>query len=239
MTTDIIVPIYDQLECTKMFLKSVEKQKNYHLILIDNGSENDTKNYLLNYSKGRENISIVRNDENLGYIKATNQGLKMSKSETILLANNDIILPNNLLDSLREGLSKFDIIAPLTNSIDSNETDLLVPFSFKEIQEIEDFASELKEKYYHQYNETNFVYGHCLLMKREVFEKVGLLDERYGMGNYDDLDYCKRAISKNFLIGVKKDCFVYHFCHTTFKGNNIDVEELIEENKKIFEKKWK
>ena len=82
------------------------------------------------------------------------------------------------------------------------------------------------------------VYGHCMLMKRELLERIGKLDEIYGLGNYEDMDFCRRAIESGMKVGLAKDAFVYHFCHATFNSIGIDVEKLLNINKENYRNKW-
>ena len=237
MTTDIIVPVFNLFEYTKLFIESLKLQEDFHLIIIDNASIEPTKSYLENLN----GVELIRNDKNLGYVKAINQGLKISKSESILLGNNDIILTPHLLIQLREALDKYDIVAPFSNNIneqDNNKNSLLIPYKFTSIENLFNFSKDLEEKNRGMSQEVDFVYGHCLMMKRSVFLEVGYLDESFGIGNYDDLDYCRRARNKGKKIGLISSAFVYHFCHATFKEARLDLKKIMENNKEIFDQKW-
>ena len=68
----------------------------------------------------------------------------------------------------------------------------------------------------------------CLLMKRAVFEKIGGLDERFGLGFFDDDDLAERARRAGFELAVAHDLFVHHFGSRTFAGNGIDAERLLD-----------
>jgi GT2 family glycosyltransferase len=77
-----------------------------------------------------------------------------------------------------------------------------------------------------------------MMFSRKLFDGVGYLDESFWIGNYDDIDFCKRAKEQWFKIGLLQGWFVYHFCHATFKDLWIDINSLLGFNKKIFDKKW-
>lgn len=87
---DLIVVNYNSTDCLKKLIRSTEKISNLlnKIIIIDNNSNNF--NLIEN-----KNIKIIRNKENLGFAKAVNQGIKLSKSELILLLNPDTYLTNN------------------------------------------------------------------------------------------------------------------------------------------------
>jgi GT2 family glycosyltransferase len=78
----------------------------------------------------------------------------------------------------------------------------------------------------------------CLLMKRAVYDKIGGLDERFGLGLFDDDDLAERARRAGFELAVAHDLFVHHFGSRTFLGNGIDFDELLEENARRFAAKW-
>lgn len=232
--TDIIVPVLDNLELTKIFIDSALKQKNTHIIVIDNGSREQTKEYLESLLPA---ITLIRNENNLGYVKAINQGLDKSNAPTILLANNDTYLPIDLISLLRSHLNAFDIVSPLSNNIGDTNDVRLINYPYGSYEYADKFADNL---YINNITptEVDYVFGHCMLIKSEVFKSLGYLDERFGIGNYDDVDYCRRATKRGFKIGIINNLFVYHQCHATFDALEIDVNKLIKDNKTVFDKKW-
>ncbi len=230
---DLIVPVYNQPALTKEFIASVNKNKNINLIFIDNNSDSETKKVLQ-----QSNAYIIVNKENKGYVEAINQGLKVATSEHICFGNNDILLPKDMFVTLEEKLDETDIVAPLSNNISATKHELLIDFEYSSYAQLNSFFNELKKKNKGILTPVDFVYGHCMLLKRSVVEKIGGLDENFGMGNYDDIDFCKRAKQDGFQISLANDCFVYHHCHATFNKTNIDVNSLIKKNKDYFEKKW-
>ena len=238
MIVDVIVPVCNLLDKTILFINSLVKQSFFNLIIIDNGSDKETQLFLQTLKQTMANVIIVRNEINLGYIKAINQGLRLSKAPFVMFANNDIIMPDNLLERLREALKSFDVVSPLSNNIGNNQDVRLIQFNRDpSIANINDFASNL-------YNarasveDIDYVYGHCMMATRKVIQKVGLLDERFGIGNYDDVDFCKRATSAGFRVGICKNLFVYHFRHSTFNKLNMDIDGILSSNQKEYNKKW-
>jgi Glycosyltransferase like family 2 len=80
--------------------------------------------------------------------------------------------------------------------------------------------------------------GFCLLMKRTVYEAIGGLDERFGLGFFDDDDLAVRARQAGFELAVAHDLFIHHFGSRTFVGSGIDAEKLLNENGRKFAEKW-
>jgi tetratricopeptide (TPR) repeat protein len=80
--------------------------------------------------------------------------------------------------------------------------------------------------------------GFCLLVRREVFDRIGGLDERYGLGFFDDDDLCVRAREAGFQLFVALNVFVHHFGSRTFAGLGIDCRKQLDENFELFRTKW-
>jgi len=79
--------------------------------------------------------------------------------------------------------------------------------------------------------------GFCLALKREVYEKIGGLDEQFGLGTFEDDDYCLRARQAGYVNMVARDSFVHHFGQITFKGEGLDMGAMQAANQKLFEAK--
>jgi GT2 family glycosyltransferase len=71
-------------------------------------------------------------------------------------------------------------------------------------------------------------------MKPAVYQKIGGLDERFGLGFFDHDDLAERARRAGVLLAVAHDLFVHHFGSRTFPGNGIDPGKLLDENAKRF-----
>lgn len=239
---DLIVPVYNNLWYTKLFLLSLEKQtfKNYRLIIINNWSNDGTSEFLEDISK-KLPIEVINNNENLWYVKAVNIWLSVTKQPYVLLWNNDTILPSNLLDKLVNCIWKYGIISAYSNKTrdSSNKSELLVEYvGESSLKDINLFAKKLDSKFKNTVTDVDAVFWHCLFMKRTVIDEIWLLDERFWIWNYDDIDFCKRARNKWFKIWLIKWAFIYHFCHATFNYLWIDIEDILRENFILFNEKW-
>lgn len=240
---DIILPIYNNLDYTILFIDSLLSQKNvqFTLIIINNWSTDWSEDFI-NSLIWNINIKVIHNSENLWYVKAINQWLQISTNPLILLCNNDIILSKDLLYKMSHVLSlkEYDIISPYTNLISWGEVNpLLIKYDHKITENnINTFSDDLFNTYCFNISNVEYVFGHCMMFSQEVLKKIWVLDENFWIGNYDDIDFCKRATNNGFKVGLLKWGFVYHFCHTTFHSLWIDMNELLYINKDIFDKKW-
>jgi len=218
---DIIIPVYNQKKLTIDCLESIHKHSDlpHRIILIDNGSDIETKNSLEEYKKKSENIIVLRNEENLGWVKAVNQGIKASAASYICIMNNDTVVRTSGWLSKLIGIFAMDDAIGLINPC----------FEIK--------GSAPKDK---AYLEVDFCRGYCILMKRKVTERVGLLDESYGLGYYDDDDYSMRAVDAGFRCVKANGVTVEHLRDSTFAFIFPEKERraLHENNKQLFYSKW-
>jgi len=80
--------------------------------------------------------------------------------------------------------------------------------------------------------------GFCMVMRREVWEKVGPLDPIYSPGNYEDDDWCLRAIEAGFKLGFAHDVYVHHYGSVTHQALRLDHQALLFRNQEIFNSRW-
>ncbi len=104
--------------------------------------------------------------------------------------------------------------------------------------EMHGFARRWRDEHRGLWFTTTKLSGFCLLMKRVVYERIGRLDERFGLGLFDDDDLAVRARQAGFGLAVARDLFVHHFGSRTFAGNGVDSEALLEENARRFADNW-
>ncbi|MCX5686631.1 MAG: glycosyltransferase, partial [Candidatus Omnitrophica bacterium] len=105
MKCDIIIPVWNQKDITKDCIDSIARNTKYPycLILIDNASDNDTKRYLEGVRDNNAlDVILIRNEKNLGFVKAVNQGLKASSAPYICIFNNDTVTTPGWLEEMVE-----------------------------------------------------------------------------------------------------------------------------------------
>ena len=233
MKCDIIIPIWNHLEFTRDCINNIAKNTKcpFRLILIDNGSRKEAQNYLASLLK-RTNleIKIIRNETNLGFVKAVNQGLRESKAPYICVMNNDTIVTDGWLTELIDlagSDSRIGLVNPSSNNLGQKP-----PFG-----NIAKYAKTLK-KFKGEFIEMGAALGFCLLIKRDIFEKIGFFDEIYGVGNFDDTDYSRRVESLGFVCVRAKAAYVYHSISKSFNLKKAKFDEIFGKNKEIFNKRW-
>lgn len=227
MKTSIIIPVKDNAGLTENCLKSIkENTQDYEIIIVDNGSDT---------AYSGEGI-IIRNEENLGFPKAVNQGIAAAKGEIIVILNNDTIVTPNWIENLEAHFKDYDMVGPVTNSI-SGPQKIEAP-EYTGNNQLYDFARSYNEQHKEESMPFHRLVFFCIAIKREVIDKVGLLDEQFTPGNFEDDDYCLRAIEAGFRLGIAQDVFIHHMGGATHKTLKIDFKMLMETNFDKFVMKW-
>jgi GT2 family glycosyltransferase len=234
--TSIVIPTHNQIACTKLCVDSIQRctDEPYELIFVDNASTDGTLEYLESLS----GATIIRNARNCGFGAAANQGMLAAKGEQILLLNNDTIVTSGwlrrLLDALRSD-SRIGLVGPCSNCVGGEQQ---VAASYDNLGGLDGFACKWGEQNRNRRVDTDRLVGFCLLIRREVVERIGVLDEQFGLGTFEDDDYCLRAKQAGFRAVIAYDSFVHHFGGQTFLGLGVDYEALLKNNQKLFEAKW-
>jgi GT2 family glycosyltransferase len=115
---------------------------------------------------------------------------------------------------------------------------LVLGAPYRDVQDVHAFARRWRDEHRGQWFAVPKLSGFCLLMKRAVYTQIGGLDERFGLGFFDDDDLAERARRAGFELAVAHDLFVHHFGSRTFVGNGIDAGKLLGENARRFADKW-
>jgi GT2 family glycosyltransferase/Flp pilus assembly protein TadD len=244
--TSIIILTHNQLDYTRKCLASVLKHtpEPFELIMVDNGSSDGTVEYLQSVFKDNKSeirIKVIQNQQNLGFAAANNQGMAAAKGDYILLLNNDVVVTRGWLQRLAACAEKdiqIGLVGPRTNCVAGPQRVAQVSYDVNSLEGLEQFAAEFANQHKGQHTEQWRVVGFCMLIKRQVIDRIGGLDTRYGIGNFEDDDFCIRVRLAGFKARIAKDCFVHHFGGQTFKGAKIDYHDSLNKNWQIFKHKW-
>jgi len=240
-TVSIIILTLNQHKYTKECVESIQKHtpEPHEIIFIDNGSGDGTVKWLRKLAKHNSNYKLVENKKNLGFSKGCNQGIEAATGEFILLLNNDVVVTENWLDGMLECLTSaphIGIVGPLTNSISGPQK---VPFvGYSSMDGLTDYARAFRHKNRHRRIPYRRVVGFCMLFRRQLIEEIGLLDESFGSGNFEDDDFCLRASLAGYRNVIAGDVFIHHYGSRTFVGNRIDYGASLSGNRKVFTEKW-
>jgi len=220
-SVDIIICIHDALEDVKRCLDSLFEHTTqpYNLILIDDGSGEETARYLMEFAVSHKAL-LLRSEKATGYTYAANRGMRASSAEFIALINSDTILTPEWLDRLISCIQsgqRIGIVGPLSNTA-----------SWQSVPRIEDngdwasnplpegitpsgMAQIIASNSARLYLEMPLLNGFCLLLRRTLLDEVGMFDEdNFGQGYGEEDDLVLRAQKMGWKMVLADDVYIYH-----------------------------
>ena len=216
-STTIVLLNWNSLDLLKNCLDLIEKNTSlpYSIIIVDNGSVDDSVEYL---SKSKYQTVLL--DENTGFSKGMNTGIsKSNKIDNIILMNVDAEPQLGWLEEMYNTYNKFHnvgLIGPLGNNI---------PSQYQSLEFVKQDAQVMILMFY------------CVFISRELINKIGFLDERYGLGGYEDNDFSYRSILAGFKNYISAKSIVLHEPHQVTKLNGLP-DDLFKQNESVFHEKF-
>lgn len=206
----------DTLECVRSI--HALTPKTYHLvpIIVDNASTDGS----VEAFKKLKDVTLVRNKENLGYTGGNNAGIEKALelgADFVMVLNNDTILDKNLVRELLEAAEDKKEAGIFTPKIyfakgfefhkdryEKREKGKVIwaaggKIDWDNVYGINRGVDEVDTGQYDRIEKVDFGTGACLFVRREVFEKVGMFDNRYFM-YYEDVDFCENARRNGFKV---------------------------------------
>lgn len=222
----IVVPVYNcEPYLVEMFERSFLDGLRRHapagaeLVMVDDASplEEETRRSA-RLAETIMPVRLHRNPTNRGFAASVNEGLRLASGDLILLLNSDTRLTPGAVASLIGVLSAAPdaaMVGPVSNrafDADLQQVEGLAPlrdFSVPELARVDRFAEDLRSKG-EGVVESAYLMGFCILLRREVFERVGPLDESFGLGYLEEVDYCLRVRETGCRILIDRSTFVFH-----------------------------
>jgi GT2 family glycosyltransferase len=249
----IIIVNYNVKEFLQNLIHSIEKASNNlstEIIVVDNASTDGSVELI---KSKFPSIILIENKSNLGFGKANNQGLKISNGNFILLLNPDTIVSEETFLKMIEffknnpeaGLATPKILNPDGSLQLGCRRSFPGPWtSFCKVTGLSNLLpnSRIFARYNltylpeNQTNEVDAISGSFMMMKREVYEKVGGFDEQFFMYG-EDLDLCYRIQKAGFKVFYVHSTQIIHYKGESTKRSDIDELRVFYEAMRVFVKK--
>ena len=231
-SVDIIVPVYNGYPfLEKLFDGLRETDRRHRVFFIDDNSPDErVLPALRRFAAERENVTVMHNEKNLGFVKTVNSGLKNSTKNVVIL-NTDVELPQGWIERLMKPIFQFENVASVTPF-----SNCATVFSFPEIGDnplYRNLSVDELDRYFRrvkpQYTFAPTGVGFCMAMSRKALDSVGLLDDvLFEKGYGEENDWCQRAIKAGFVNVHAENLFVYHKHGGSFLPE--EKKRLIEEH---------
>jgi GT2 family glycosyltransferase/glycosyltransferase involved in cell wall biosynthesis len=237
----VVILSYNGLELTRACIDSVLRFSNYpnlEVIVVDNMSKDGSRDYLAGVAESTPEVKVILNDENLGFSGGNNVGIRASTGDYVVLLNNDTYVTQGwVMDLIRPMLrdAQVGLTGPVTNAI-GNEQKIRIDYANMEQMGLRSRLFTLGR--FGKVFPTRNLAFFCVCLSRAVIERVGLLDEAFGIGFFEDDDYCNRARAAGFKLLVADNVFVHHHLSGSFDKEPERKAELMRTNLLKYEQKW-
>lgn len=238
MTISIIIANWNTVVLIKQCIESIFDTTpltllDYEVIVIDNASTDGSFEYLKSQS-GK--IILIKNNENLGYAKACNQGMKIAKGKYILLLGSDTIMkPNTLQESVMFLDNNNDTGAVACKLLNPDGS---VQNSLKKFPQLKNaFYTYLSwDKMNREYDMSDFDYNSScdveqaaatfLMIRKEILERINYFDESYRI-LYNDVDLCSKIWNAGYKIYFLHTVSIIHYGSHSTKNADFALRKIM------------
>ncbi|MGE5579071.1 MAG: glycosyltransferase [Bacillota bacterium] len=240
--TSIVIVTLNAFEFASKCIDSIFQNSDtepFELIVVDNGSTDNTWPFLEDLARKRKGVRVLRNPNNMGFSYAANQGIFLSKGEFIVMLHSDTLVTKGWLRRLKRIASSVPgagLVGPVSNSVSGEQA--VETGELRTMDQIQGYAGAMAVQQAGQTLEVSRLSGFCLMAKREFLDRVGVLDIVYPASGFEDDDLSVRARLAGYKCMIARDVFIYHFQSRTFADNNMDRARLMEQNRRRFLRKW-
>lgn len=212
---DICIVTHDEINWLRIFIDSLfSSTKDFKLYISDSGSTDSTIEYLSRLKEKYPNTVTYRHtEENSGWTKGINWGISQGKSEYVLISNCDLILPQDWFTKMSAHLKDgVGAVGPISDMVSGRQS---MTYSYGQAED-----------------EVELLIGFCILTKREILDKVGLMDEDF-IYDHDDYDLSYRIRKAGYKLIIARDVFVKHFfCNT--KSGDYAADGKVQQMRNLF-----
>jgi GT2 family glycosyltransferase len=209
------------------------------VVIVDNASADGTWSYLRDLAERDGRVRVVRNDADLGFAAGVNRGVGHASAPVLAILNNDVVVPPAALARMVCHLDDpaIGLVGPVSNEA---ATEAEIDEDWHSYGELLEVSARRAREHAGRLRDVEMLTLFCAALRRETFERVGLLDEKFGRGLFEDDDYSLRLRRAGLRRVVAEDVLVHHFGEGAL-GKLVPTGEygsLFEKNRRRFERKW-
>jgi GT2 family glycosyltransferase len=243
-------------ETISSLLKINHPSFSYQIILVNNGSQDDSFKIFSKKYKKSKFVKIINSQENLGYAGGNNLGIKYALKNNfdfLVIINNDVIVDPDFIEEMLKQSDHFDIIGPKIYFAPGCEfhkdryqkKDLgKVIWSFgghmdwKNIYGSNIGVDIVDDGQFNKINhDVDFISGCCFMANRGIFKTIGLFNKKYFM-YFEDVDFCQRAKRSNLKLACIPESIIWHINSGSSKSGGDLHDYFITRNRIYFASKY-
>ncbi|WP_181902707.1 glycoside hydrolase family 99-like domain-containing protein [Lysobacter soli] len=228
----IVIPVYNACEETRNCLNSVLRHtdlRNVSLLVIDDASTDPAVTELLRDYDSLEEVTIVRNEENLGYTRTVNKGIRLSAEHDVVLLNSDTVVTPQWLEGMRSTTYSAVRIGT-TTAMSDNAGAFSFPIPGKSNPRPSWIAGDTYAAQIVSASsgcapvEVPTGSGFCMYIRRDLLDDIGDFDEvAFPRGYGEENDFCMRALAKGWLNVISPCAFVFHVRSASFGNQKAEL----------------
>lgn len=218
----VVVPVYNGTEHLKVLLPSLFKNTDlpHRFIFVDDCSKSETADFLADAVKGHDDCILLRNSENLGFVKSVNRGAAKALEEScgsFVMLNSDTEVPSGWLSRLVRPMAEDETVASVT-PLSNRATVFSFPFMNDDNDDLflrefglEGINAAIRSACAERYPELPTGHGFCMAVSSRVWKKIGGLNEAlFGRGYGEENEWCQRAELDGFRNVLNPCLYVAH-----------------------------
>jgi GT2 family glycosyltransferase len=236
----IVIPVFNRGVFTKACLLAIEKsvrpeQLPYEVIVVDNGSIDETPSLLNAWARSRANARVVSMGQNFGFARACNEGARLAHGQYLVFLNNDTLPTPGWLERmvcLAQSETQVGIVGSKLLYPDGRIQHVGVVFDENKNPKhiYSGFPADIPSAKISR--EYQAVTGACLLVGSQLYQAAGGMDESY-QNSYEETDLCMKIRVRGYRVLVCADSVVYHFEGISEGRRAVDFR-----NSALFKARW-
>jgi glycosyltransferase involved in cell wall biosynthesis/SAM-dependent methyltransferase/Tfp pilus assembly protein PilF len=239
--TSIVVLLNDDERHAKECIQSIEKHTatSQEIILVRGNCKYNLLSEIKKLIKGKPNYKFIEGDKNANAIGNLNHGILASSGEYVLLLAANVAVTANWLSGMIECLNSapdVGIVGPMSNNIRGAQG--VEDIDYKSIDLLDTYAHIFRERHRHRRIQIPSLASFCVLFKRELIERVGLLDETLDLYSFAEKDLCLRAALDGYRNLIAGDVLLHYYRGRDSIKSKIDSRSTMARDKRAFVEKW-
>ena len=210
----IITINYNNTQVTLELLLSIKEctYKNLHVIVVDNGSDENPASLI---SEKFSDVEVIRSEVNLGFSAGNNLGCRYAKGEYIFFVNNDTLFAENVIEELIKPFSEIDDLAIVSPKMIYYESPNIIQYAGS--TEINSLTGrnevvgkgQVDNDQLFKSGLTFFAHGAALFIKKSILNKIGSFPDIFFL-YYEEIDYSYKIRQAGYKIYYNNKAVIYH-----------------------------